>query len=212
MSPCKSQVDGGLELPPAAARPPRPSHPLQVPGSAPRVAPNAGWKCLSLWTLTHHLRGDLFLDFQKNSRVGTVGARMIDWISANCDRQDDVAKNKNHNVTVFRSAVCQDKVMNWCCLVYLTWIADPSLRWDSKSVCAADLPCCRQTALGAAGLGCKGNILRLPAPPEATAGEGAGISLSSSQTCLGDEDGVMISWQSKYPLATWIYGGVIWDD
>lgn len=67
ISPCMSQLDNGFELHPAATRPPRPSRALQVPGSVLRMAPDAGWKCLSLWTLTRHLWGDLLLVFLKHS-------------------------------------------------------------------------------------------------------------------------------------------------
>lgn len=107
ISPRMSQVDNGLELHPAAIRPPRPSHALQVPGFALGMAPDAGWKCLSLWTLTRHLKGDLFWVFRNTQCVGTVGARMIDWIGANWQTQLHLSK-QNHNLTAFRSAICQD--------------------------------------------------------------------------------------------------------
>lgn len=69
VSPCMSQVDDGFEPLPAAIRPPQPFGALQVPGSALRMAPGSGWKCLSLWTLTHHLRGHLLLVFRNSQKV-----------------------------------------------------------------------------------------------------------------------------------------------
>lgn len=69
VSPCMSQVDDGFEPLPAAIRPPQPFGALQVPGSALRMAPGSGWKCLSLWTLTHHLRGHLLLVFRNSQKA-----------------------------------------------------------------------------------------------------------------------------------------------
>lgn len=54
ISPCVSRVDNGPAVRSATVRPPLPTPPVQVPGFALAKAP--GWKCLSLSTLTHHLK------------------------------------------------------------------------------------------------------------------------------------------------------------
>lgn len=115
--PCVSRADSGPALHPAAVKPPRPSHPVQVPGFARGKAPVVGWKCLSLCTLTHHLKGDLFGLFEKRS-----GARMIDWIGANCLAQLHLLFN-----IMLQLQLGKDFSVAW-----LTWCGEQTL--DSSKV------------------------------------------------------------------------------
>lgn len=111
ISPCMSQVDDGFEVHPATIRPLQTFHVLQVPGSALRMAPGAGWKCLCLWTLKHHLRRDLFFGFQKRSVCRNSGCKN-DWLNQCKLRQTQLFIFFN-NTTIWHSLWLHSARIRW---------------------------------------------------------------------------------------------------